>query len=234
MKIIKYNSNKDIVVEFQDKYKAKVHTGYHNFKNRTVHNPYARTVMGVGFLGEGDGIKEGDTLKKPYSIWVSMLNRCYSKVNKKNPSYGSCAVCEEWHNYRNFEKWFYENYYEIDGEDMELDKDILCKHNKMYCPQYCCFVPSNINCIFTRGEKIRGEYPIGVMWHKRDEVFEAWCCNGNKKSVYLGRFDNQYDAFYEYKKYKEKVIKDVAHKYRKLIPIRLYEGLMNYEVEITD
>ena len=34
MKIIEYNAYKDIWVEFQDEYKAKIHTEYQNFFKR--------------------------------------------------------------------------------------------------------------------------------------------------------------------------------------------------------
>ena len=38
IKIIKYNKAKDIIVEFQDEYRAKVHTQYSNFKRGNVNN----------------------------------------------------------------------------------------------------------------------------------------------------------------------------------------------------
>lgn len=53
MKIIEYNNSSNIVVEFQDKHKAKVRTTYVNFQRRQVRNPYDKTVYGVGYLGEG-------------------------------------------------------------------------------------------------------------------------------------------------------------------------------------
>lgn len=42
MKIVEYNRANDIIVEFQDEYKAKVHTNYKAFQKRGVHNPYYR------------------------------------------------------------------------------------------------------------------------------------------------------------------------------------------------
>ena len=44
----------------------------------------------------------------------------------------------------------------------------------------------------------------------------------------------QEKAFEVYKYYKEKNIKQVADYYKEQIPQRLYNGLYNYEVEITD
>lgn len=72
----------------------------------------------------------------------NMLKRCYSN-NLEFISYRSCKVCEEWHNYQNFAKWYDENY--IEG--YELDKDLLQQDviNKIYSPETCCFLPKHIN-----------------------------------------------------------------------------------------
>ena len=54
------------------------------------------------------------------------------------------------------------------------------------------------------------------------------------KTIALGEFSTPEEAFYAYKKYKENVIKEVADKYKPLIPGKVYEALYNYEVDITD
>ena len=45
---------------------------------------------------------------------------------------------------------------------MAIDKDILYKGNKIYCPEKCIFVPFSINSLFTKRQNRRGDYPIGV------------------------------------------------------------------------
>ena len=42
------------------------------------------------------------------------------------------------------------------------------------------------------------------------------------------------EAFQAYKQAKEQYIKEVAEEYKDKIPYRLYEAMMNYEVEIDD
>ena len=54
---------------------------------------------------------------------------------------------------------------------------------------------------------------------------------GNK---YLGLFPNQQEAFYAYKKAKEKYIKEVADLYKNIIPQKVYDAMYSYQVEITD
>lgn len=80
-----------------------------------------------------------------------MLERCYSaRYQERKPTYKGCSVCDEWLNYQNFAKWYDDNYYEIKGEIMCLDKDILVKGNKIYSPENCVFVPNYINVLFAR------------------------------------------------------------------------------------
>ena len=167
-----------------------------------------------------------------------MLMRCYyDKYQKKHPTYKGCTVCEEWHNYSNFKNWYDENYYEIEGEQMALDKDILVKGNKTYSPNTCVFVPQNINTLFIKRNKARGKYPIGITFNKDANKFIAKCntfYNVKKQQKYLGLYNTIEDAFNAYKKFKETEIKQIADEYKDKIPNKLYEAMYNYEVEITD
>ena len=51
MKIIEYNNSNNIFIEFQDEYKTVVHGAYREFKNGKVRNPFFKSVLGVGHLG---------------------------------------------------------------------------------------------------------------------------------------------------------------------------------------
>ena len=51
MKIIEYNNCLDIVVEFNDRYKHRVHTNYQAFERGGIRNPYCPNVFGVGIIG---------------------------------------------------------------------------------------------------------------------------------------------------------------------------------------
>jgi hypothetical protein len=42
MRIIEYNRNNDIIVEFQDEHRAKVHAQYAKFIQGSIRNPYVR------------------------------------------------------------------------------------------------------------------------------------------------------------------------------------------------
>ena len=83
-------------------------------------------------------------------MWHNMYNRCYREdYLEKNPQYKGCSICDEWLNDREaFYNWVAENYYIIDGEQIDLDKDILVKGNKVYSPDTCIFAPHVINTYF--------------------------------------------------------------------------------------
>lgn len=242
MKIIEYNNYSDIWIEFQDEYKIKIHTNYSNFKKGNVKNPYDRTVCEIGYIGEGKyKIKENKGITKAYETWSNMIQRCYDpyELNKnKNLAYIDCYVCDEWLCYQNFAEWYYNNYYDIEGKDLRLDKDILVKGNKIYNPNTCIFVPSRINNLFTKSDKARGRCLIGVTYRKKDKVFEVKCSyldeKGKIQRKYLGRYKSEFQAFTIYKQFKESYIKQIADEYKDLIPTKLYEAMYNYELEIND
>ena len=237
MKIVEYNTRNDTIIEFQDEYKERVHGAYKEFKKGMIRNPYDKSVYNIGYLGKG---KYGcESHREIYYFWKHMLERCYDPYYiNKFPTYIDCYVCEEWHNYQNFAKWYEENYYECDNERMALDKDIFIKGNKVYSPKTCCFVPQTINNLFLKRQNDRGKYPIGVCFHKASGKYCSKCSIANKerknKRVHLGLYDTVDEAFYCYKQFKESYIKQVADEYKDLIPKELYDAMYNYEVEIND
>jgi len=54
------------------------------------------------------------------------------------------------------------------------------------------------------------------------------------KDTRLGRFKTYEEAFNVYKTYKEKIVKQVAEKFKSFIPSKVFNSMMNYIVEITD
>lgn len=234
MKIIKYNGNNDIDVEFDNGWIAK-NRNYYEFKNGSIKNPFYPSVCGIGFLGEGKyNASFNGKHTKEYVLWKNMLKRCYdNKYQEKLPTYKECTVCKEWYNFQNFAKWFYNNYYEVESERMELDKDILVKGNKIYSPETCVFVPQNINKLFTKRQNDRGNLPIGLKYNKKLKI-QVSCDIGNNKRKHLGYYNTIEEAFMVYKEFKESYIRQVADEYKNKIPEKLYNALYSYKVEFDD
>ena len=167
-----------------------------------------------------------------------MLKRCYDpKLHEKYSTYKGCEVENYLLNYQHMCEWIGNNYYEVPGERMCLDKDILCKGNKIYSRETCIFVPERSNTLFTKCNKSRGKDPIGVT-PRSSGNYQAYCQNEYGKSICLGTYNTKEEAFQVYKNYKERVIKEVIDSYEGIIPephySRLREAMYNYEVEIDD
>ena len=239
MIIVEYRKNYDIDVYFPEYDWTAEHVQYDNFKKGKVKCPYEPRYYGKGYLGEGKyKVRENSKLTDEFVIWDDMLKRCYyPKYQEKHPTYKGCKVEDYLLNFQNMGEWIENNYYEVAGERMCLDKDILYKGNKIYSRDTCIFVPHRINSLFTKSDKMRGDCPIGVTPNSSGN-YMAQCNNGNGKTIYLGSYSTKEEAFNVYKQYKEDLIKETIDSYEgKILEphySRLKTAMYNYEVEIDD
>ena len=239
MVIKEYRKYGDVDVYFPEYSWIAKNKEYSKFKKGNIKCPYEPRVYGKGYLGEGKyKTRENGKLKREYKIWHEMLKRCYdSKYQERKPTYKGCGIEGCLLNFQNAAKWIDENYYEIPGEIMCLDKDILCKRNKVYSRKNCIFVPQRINTLFIKCDNSRGKNPIGVSILPSGK-YQVHCNNGYGKTIALGIYSTKEEAFRIYKEYKEKIIKDVIDSYEGIIPepyySRLKTAMYNYEVEIDD
>ena len=74
---------------------------------------------------------------------------------------------------------------------------------------------------------------MGVYFDKNSGKFRA-CVNIENKQIKYGMFVNPNDAFFEYKRIKEKHIKLTANKFKDKICDSVFNALINYEVSIDD
>ena len=215
------------------------HAAYNNFKKGKIKCPYESRYFDIGYLGEGKYkmCKNGKHTDE-FKIWYHMLERCYDpNYKEKYPSYKGCEAEEYLLNFQHMGKWIDENYYEVPGEKMCLDKDILHKGNKIYSRETCIFVPERINTLFVKCNKSRGKDPIGVS-PRPSGNYLAYCNNGYGKQIPLGTYSTKEEAFKVYKECKEKIIKETIDLYEGIIAepyySRLKKAMYNYKVEITD
>lgn len=143
-----------------------------------------------------------------YQTWTSMLQRCYSaKLQERNPTYIGCTVSEEWKRFSNFRGWMVAQ----DWEGMQLDKDLLLEGNKGYSEETCVFVTKAVNMFTVERGNDRGEWLIGVYWHKGTSKFISRCSNPfTKKREHLGLFVNELEAHQEWLKRKLELAKELA------------------------
>lgn len=186
-------------------------------------------VYGIGY----HGLLYTNSKEEAYKRWHWIMNRCYSPaVHELYSEYEDCEICEEWYNFSNFKLWYDE--YILPWKSLEIevdiDKDILFKGNKLYSPDTVSLVPSEINSLFINCSSTGG-LPLGI-WKEGKKYRAGMTFLGHK--IKLGTFDTVEAAFARYKEYKEDFIKDLAEQYKDKIADRTYQAMMNWVVEITD
>lgn len=141
-----------------------------------------------------------------YQRWFSMFRRLHCKrQQQRRPTYCGCSICEEWKTFSNFMAWMKTQPW----EGKHLDKDILVPGNKVYSPETCVFVSSNLNNLLNSNLATRGELPIGVTYCKRQKIFKSYL-KLMGKTIYLGIYDNPDQAHEAYKKERIKYILEIA------------------------
>ena len=194
----------------------------------------SKLVCGVGFNDKTKPVFVDGKKVKEYQLWQSMLERCFSeKYQTHKPTYKGCNVSDNFLNYSFFYDWCHKQigFGNIDdkGRSWCLDKDLLLVGNKTYSETACVFVPHEINSFFIDCGNARGEYPIGVYFHKRVGKYVARCWV-NGKQEHLGYFNTPEEAFAAYKPFKENLCKQLALKWKDEIDERLFNAMMNWQV----
>jgi len=199
----------------------------------------SKLVAGLGYNNRKYPVRVNSKDTDEYVAWHNMLHRCTKHNWEVNSSYIDCGVSENFKSYTFFYEWCqtqvgFRNKDE-NGKFWNLDKDLLIKGNKLYSEDTCVFVPHKVNTLLTKRYSKRGEFPIGVCWHKATSRYTAQCGEGiGCKPSYLGLFDTPTEAFQAYKTCKEFRVKEVAERYKQQLDTRAYQALMKYEVNIND
>lgn len=210
-----------------------------NLRKGLVNDFYAKTVCGVGYLGEGkykcrvrgrtakvNGYRAG-CMTKEYSVWDSMIRRVYGDLSEQNRrTYGDVEVCEEWHNFQNFAEWCQtQSGFGKDG--YHIDKDILIRGNRVYSPEACCFVPAHINSAVT-GMKHTNTTGYSGVWKDKSSYVAEITINGT--GISLGSFSDADKASLMYKNIKQTYIRTLAEIYKEDIDHKVYLALKEWEV----
>lgn len=102
VKVIDYKNNKNIMVKFQDEFKAIKKTNLGNLLTGKIKNPYLKSVYKIGRIGNIKNVNNNVL----YQRWKQMISRCY---NEKDPVYNiyggnGVIVSDEWLIFENYQK----------------------------------------------------------------------------------------------------------------------------------
>lgn len=175
---------------------------------------------GVGFVGPGKYNTYID--RKPYEIWYKILERCYSKKHLiKKPTYNAIEISEDWYDFQNFAKWYYENY----KDNFCIDKDLIGKNKNIYFSETCCFIPYEINnSLIIKNNKLG--FPPGISLSNK---FYRVKINKFGKQIHIGVCETLDEGISLFKKAKEKYLIELAEKWKNEISENVYNILINYD-----
>ena len=161
-------------------------------------------------------------------MYHNMYDRCYSPAyHERSPQYKDCEICPEWlDDKQSFYDWVTENFYTVGDEQIDLDKDILVKGNKIYSPDTCIFAPHSINTYF---ENLTRE-PVYLQKLNKYRM-DIWI---EDRNVRLGYFDSEEEAKKMYIRHKEAAILAKADLLQDRIPRALYNAMVNWKIELSD
>lgn len=182
----------------------------------------SKTIRGIG-INDADYVVQERFGKERvwcpfYRKWKCMIERAYSSAyHKLRPTYAEVTVCEEWHLFSNFKRWMEQQ----DWKGKQLDKDLLVQGNKVYSPETCVFVTSNINTLLhTKNAITIRKYPLGVF--KFGKRYRSQISHGNYPK-YLGMFDSAEEAHRAWQSSKIEQICSVIPQQDLRLQIKLWE-----------
>ena len=148
MVLEKWENSNHIKVYFPQ-YNYHVWSTKNAFDRGNIKCPYEPRLYKVGYTGEGEyKSNENGKYTRAYTRWNAMLRRVYANKEYDCKCYKECEVDEEWWNFQNFARWESENFYQVKGDVMCLDKDLLSEEGrKIYSPETCVYLPKQLNSV---------------------------------------------------------------------------------------
>lgn len=162
------------------------------------------------------------------SRYFNMKARCGKAYQDSNPRYCGTNMCEEWLDDKKgiFYVWLDNNYYEVNGEQMDIDKDILQYGNKQYHPDLCLIVPHSINTFYENIEVGK----TSITYSNKTKKYSVKVSDGKKK-ICANNIDSYNEALDTYCDIKQGILINKAKFLQDQIPDKVYRAMMNTDVK---
>lgn len=177
-----------------------------------------------------------------YKVYDGIKKRCGNTKDdgKTGKCYDKSTMWQKWlDNPKEFVKWYLFHYYECEGEEMDVDKDLFGDGSGMYHEDFCCILPKGLNTLlanskkhYEEGQTPENSLPLGVRYNsKTNKYYGEITFTGAERSITLSEWDTPEEAFAEYKIMKQADILSVVAKYKENIPDYIYDRFLTVEVK---
>lgn len=229
--VVDYKNSLNVVVRF-DRTGYTTKATYASCLVNEIKDPLTPTVFGVGFIGIGCMKTTNGVGRRLLRVWTLMLRRCYDKQSDHYPYYGDrgVTVCDEWHNFQNFARWYLDqSNFNI---NYQVDKDLRVAGSKVYSPETCSLVPSQVNSVLARCGGLSGtDNPmLGIQYIDRLGKFRVAVGDGVGGGQYRGLCATLEAAQNLYCKIKNERVQEVAEKYKEVLHPEVYNNLVNFKM----
>ena len=174
--------------------------------------------------------------------YESIKARCKDTTDSENvrSCYDKSTMWQVWlDDPKKFIKWYLLHYYECNGEEMNVDKDLFGDGSGMYHEDFCCLLPKGLNTLlanskkhYKEGETPENTLPLGVRYNsKKKKYYSEITFTGDDRITPLSEWDTAEEAFAEYKMMKQADILMVVARYKKDIPAYIYNKFLTVEVK---
>lgn len=174
--------------------------------------------------------------------YESIKARCKDTTDSENvrSCYDKSTMWQVWlDDPKKFIKWYLLHYYDCNGEEMNVDKDLFGDGSGMYHEEFCCLLPKGLNTLlanskkhYKEGETPENTLPLGVRYNsKKKKYYAEITFTGDDRITPLSEWDTAEEAFAEYKMMKQADILMVVARYKKDIPDYIYNKFLTVEVK---
>lgn len=161
------------------------------------------------------------------SRYSNMRARCGKEYQDRNPRYYGTFMCDIWENNKElYYEWLDENFYEVNGEQMDVDKDILQYGNKQYHPDLCLIVPHVVNTFYESIEVGK----TSITYSKKTKKYSVKVSDGNK-NISANNIDTYNEALDTFCDIKQEILVRMAKSLQDQTPDKVYQAMINTDVK---
>lgn len=161
------------------------------------------------------------------SRYFNMKARCGKEYQDRNPRYYGTFMWDEWlHDKNKFYKWLDNNFYVVDGEQMDIDKDILSYGNKQYHKDLVLVVPHSVNSFYENIEVGK----TSITYNKKTKKYRVKVSD-DKKSIVSSDIASYNEALDIFCDIKQGILVRKAKVLQSQIPDKVYQAMINTDVK---
>lgn len=149
-----------------------------------------------------------------YKLWARLL-----QIDRGT----TYTLCEEWKQFENFEKWYNENFYKVENDNINFSFRFFDVHNEYIAPETSCFLPYCINNMIG---KIISDDGLLINVNKQKTLYKIILFDD-----YIAYSDSKEEINEIRKKILYKQFIEFAEIHKKELPERIYNRLLDFDFD---